>query len=331
MTTKQRIYILSLLCHVVLSASMLQGMEEEEISDNKNREQDIEMGLSNPPRWDIVDQNYFSKQKTKEWLKTVAWEAGGLTAVGGGLTLNFMVPEALYGSFALFCLGLAICGGRVPFHKKAFKKIKKSQKLACYTAHIAARNQNGQKLLVLHEAAQGIKKRIEYWSEMRPHSDLKIRLQEYGFGNLLPNPATINSKERTQSLMSLLLSLKRNEYDKGLGKDIRYKIIAHCPELICNQQLFNLALPHIEQETDYANYIIYCPLPWFKNYYHTECPNELQKQFAIRVATAGTSVFLNTIYDLLPQDDRNNPHTFGDVAKVWRHVFNTFRKKITTH
>lgn len=114
-----------------------------------------------------------------------------------------------------------------------------------------------------------------------------------------------------------------------LTKDVRYIIIAHCPELIANYSLLKCVVSHIRNKDLLKETIVHCPFEWFSRYYHKLKTSEHKLAFSEEVATCATEIrmsnllpFMAVSTDLLGE---------ADITKTKPYVaaFNAYQHRIT--
>lgn len=144
----------------------------------------------------------------------------------------------------------------------------------------------------------------------------------------LPTPADAlrHAKEKKEALTTFLMSVNRIMGRTKLPSDIRYKLLAHMPELIFNDQLLFKTIPHAISDGLLKETIVHCPIDWFNTYYQNKCKDDHKASFAQQVARAATQVRLDNILPLIPQSAKL---TEQDIKNTWITSYNNLHAKIT--
>ncbi len=146
----------------------------------------------------------------------------------------------------------------------------------------------------------------------------------------LPTPTDVlrHAKKKQEALITFLMSINRiMGRTKKLPTDIRYKLLAHMPELICNYELFLKTIPHAIQSGLLKETIVHCPLDWFNTYYQNKCKDDHKASFAQQVARAATQVRLDNILPLIPESAKLLSEQ--DIKNTWIISYNNLHAKIT--
>lgn len=113
---------------------------------------------------------------------------------------------------------------------------------------------------------------------------------------------------------------------RTVPRDIRQKILAECPDLICNKKMFNLFIPKLFGEEESLEALVrLCPLDWFTHYYHTQCRENQKELFAL---TSAATMARAEKDDKLEMVKRHKAFKIGNHA-LYEHLHQHYHKQIT--